>query len=40
MPSDPPPSSTRSMADFVERRTTKGLETTLCAGAVVVPPFN
>jgi pimeloyl-ACP methyl ester carboxylesterase len=26
-------------ADFVERATTKGLDTTRCAGAVVVPPF-
>jgi pimeloyl-ACP methyl ester carboxylesterase len=27
------------MADFVERGTTKGLDTTRCDGAVVVPPF-
>ena len=27
------------MADFVNRDTTKGLNTTLCDGAVVVPPF-
>ena len=26
-------------ADFVERGTTQGLETTPCDGAVVVPPF-
>ena len=26
-------------ADFVDRGTTKGLNTTLCDGAVVVPPF-
>ncbi|HSJ62319.1 MAG TPA: alpha/beta hydrolase [Gemmatimonadaceae bacterium] len=28
------------MADFVERRTTKGLDTTRCDGAVLVPPFE
>jgi pimeloyl-ACP methyl ester carboxylesterase len=28
------------MADFVDRGTTKGLNTTLCDGAVVVPPFE
>jgi pimeloyl-ACP methyl ester carboxylesterase len=28
------------LADFVERRTTTGLETTRCEGAVVVPPFE
>jgi pimeloyl-ACP methyl ester carboxylesterase len=28
------------MADFVERGTTKGLDTTRCDGAVVVPPFE
>lgn len=28
------------MADFVERVTTKGLDTTRCDGAVVVPPFE
>ena len=28
------------MADFVDRGTTKGLDTTLCDGAVVVPPFD
>jgi hypothetical protein len=28
------------MADFVDRGTTKGLDTTRCAGAVVVPPFE
>jgi pimeloyl-ACP methyl ester carboxylesterase len=28
------------MADFVDRGTTKGLDTTLCDGAVVVPPFE
>jgi len=28
------------MADFVERRTTTGLDTTRCDGAVVVPPFE
>ena len=28
------------MADFVERATTKGLDTTRCDGAVVVPPFE
>ncbi len=28
------------MADFVERGTTEGLDTTLCDGAVVVPPFE
>jgi pimeloyl-ACP methyl ester carboxylesterase len=27
------------MTDFVERGTTKGLDTTLCDGAVIVPPF-
>jgi pimeloyl-ACP methyl ester carboxylesterase len=27
------------MADLVDRGTTKGLDTTRCAGAVVVPPF-
>jgi pimeloyl-ACP methyl ester carboxylesterase len=27
------------LADFVERATTKGLDTTACDGAVVVPPF-
>ena len=27
------------MADFVDRGTTNGLDTTLCDGAVVVPPF-
>ncbi len=27
------------MADFVDRGTTKGLDTTRCDGAVVVPPF-
>jgi pimeloyl-ACP methyl ester carboxylesterase len=27
------------LADFVERGTTKGLDTTACDGAVVVPPF-
>jgi pimeloyl-ACP methyl ester carboxylesterase len=27
------------IADFVERGTTKGLDTTACDGAVVVPPF-
>ena len=29
----------RMMADLVERGTTKGLDTTRCDGAVVVPPF-
>ena len=29
----------RMIADFVERGTTKGLDTTGCDGAVVVPPF-
>jgi pimeloyl-ACP methyl ester carboxylesterase len=28
------------MADFVERRTTVGLDTTHCEGAVMVPPFE
>ena len=28
------------MADFVDRGTTKGLDTTLCDGAIVVPPFD
>ena len=28
------------MADFVDRGTTRGLDTTLCSGAVVVPPFE
>jgi pimeloyl-ACP methyl ester carboxylesterase len=28
------------LADFVERGTTKGLDTTRCDGAVVVPPFE
>ena len=28
------------MADFVDRGTTKGLDTTRCDGAVVVPPFE
>ncbi len=28
------------MEEFVEHRTTKGLDTTLCDGAVVVPPFD
>jgi pimeloyl-ACP methyl ester carboxylesterase len=28
------------MADFVERGTTRGLDTTRCDGAVVVPPFE
>ena len=28
------------MADFVDRGTTTGLNTTLCDGAVVVPPFD
>ncbi len=28
------------MADFVDRRTTTGLDTTRCDGAVVVPPFE
>jgi pimeloyl-ACP methyl ester carboxylesterase len=28
------------MADFVERRTTVGLDTTRCDGAVMVPPFE
>ena len=28
------------MADFVERRTTAGLDTTRCDGAVVMPPFE
>jgi hypothetical protein len=28
------------MAAFVEPGTTKGLDTTLCDGAVVVPPFE
>ena len=28
------------MADFVDRGTTKGLNTTVCDGAVVVPPFD
>jgi pimeloyl-ACP methyl ester carboxylesterase len=28
------------MADFVEHRTTKGLDTTRCDGAVIVPPFE
>jgi hypothetical protein len=28
------------LADFVERGTTKGLDTTRCNGAVVVPPFE
>ena len=28
------------MADFVDRGTTKGLDTTRCDGAVVVPPFS
>jgi hypothetical protein len=27
------------MADFADRGTTKGVDTTRCAGAVVVPPF-
>jgi pimeloyl-ACP methyl ester carboxylesterase len=30
----------RIMADFVERGTTNGLDTTRCDGAVVVPPFE
>jgi pimeloyl-ACP methyl ester carboxylesterase len=29
-----------TLADFVDRGTTKGLDTTLCDGAVVVPPFE
>jgi hypothetical protein len=29
----------QTIADFVERGTTKGLDTTSCAGAVVVPPL-
>jgi hypothetical protein len=28
------------MADVVERGTTKGLDTTRCEAAVVVPPFE
>ena len=28
------------LTDFVERGTTRGLDTTSCAGAVVVPPFE
>ena len=28
-----------NMADFVERGTTRGLDTTGCDGAVVLPPF-
>jgi TAP-like protein len=28
------------MADFADRGTTKGMDTTRCAGAVVVPPFK
>jgi hypothetical protein len=28
------------LADFVERGTTNGLDTTCCDGAVVVPPFE
>ena len=28
------------LADLVERGTTKGLDTTRCDGAVVVPPFE
>ena len=28
------------MAEFVERRTTTGLDTTRCDGAVMVPPFE
>ena len=28
------------LADFVDRGTTKGLDTTRCDGAVVVPPFD
>ena len=28
------------LTDFVERGTTKGLNTTGCDGAVVVPPFD
>ena len=28
------------LADFVDRGTTKGLDTTRCDGAVVVPPFE
>jgi pimeloyl-ACP methyl ester carboxylesterase len=30
----------RTMAEFVERGTTRGLDTTHCDGAVVVPPFE
>jgi pimeloyl-ACP methyl ester carboxylesterase len=29
-----------TLADFVDRGTTKGLDTTRCDGAVVVPPFE
>ncbi len=28
-----------TMADFADRGTTKGVDTTRCAGAVAVPPF-
>jgi hypothetical protein len=27
------------VTDFVERGTTKGLDTTVCLGAALVPPF-
>jgi pimeloyl-ACP methyl ester carboxylesterase len=30
----------QTMADFIDRATTKGLDTTRCDGAVVVPPFT
>jgi TAP-like protein len=30
----------QTMADFVERGTTRGVDTTRCDGAVVVPPFE
>jgi len=28
------------MTDFVDRATTKGLDTTRCAGQVTTPPFS